>query len=310
MLKKRSSERVSDRRVRFPSGTAVRSAGRPAGHAGSEHDRTDGLCVPERGMRTPASSPAMRGCCLSPRRTIRGPKTIRRDGTGDCRRRARAFSCPAVSRPVLSDVPVPFVRTPDPLRLPPHGFCVSGLSARPDDAFPDELFRPDPLVGRPCPFRGGRVFDSGSPCGDFRAAGREPSLRRFSVWPSGSSSGPADGVGPLPRHPLRRDDKKQARDTASLFSWRKVRDSNPRNHIRSSTDFESVPFDHSGNFPGTKIITSRIFDTPRRIFCIKSSLREDVRCMAGAGRRAASQGFCSGVRRGGGCRSGPAFVIF
>lgn len=115
---------------------------------------------------------------------------------------------------------------------------------------------------------------------------------------------------PVAPDPLRRDDKKQARDTASLFSWRKVRDSNPRNHIRSSTDFESVPFDHSGNFPGTKIITSRIFDTPRRIFCIKSSLREDVRCTDGAGRRAASQGFCSGVRRGGGCRSGPAFVIF
>lgn len=116
-------------------------------------DRADGLCVPERSMRTPASSPAVRGCCFSLRRTIRGRK--RYAGTGDCRRRARAFSGPAVSRPVLPDVPVPFVRTPDPLRLPPHGFCVTGLSARPDDAFPDELFRPDPLVGRPCPFCGG-----------------------------------------------------------------------------------------------------------------------------------------------------------
>lgn len=30
---------------------------------------------------------------------------------------------------------------------------------------------------------------------------------------------------------------------------RRARDSNPRNHISSSTDFESAPFDHSGSSP-------------------------------------------------------------
>ena len=45
------------------------------------------------------------------------------------------------------------------------------------------------------------------------------------------------------------------------ITQRRDRDSNPRNHISSSTDFESAPFDHSGisPFPGAKIYKSAIF---------------------------------------------------
>ena len=38
-------------------------------------------------------------------------------------------------------------------------------------------------------------------------------------------------------------------DILRFIHVRKVRDSNPRNHKSSSTDFESAPIDHSGNFP-------------------------------------------------------------
>ncbi len=148
MLKKRSSERASDRSVRFPSGTAVRSAGRPAGHVGSEHAGPCRWAVRSGEGHANAGIVSGRAWVL--------PFSSSDDPGAENDTPGRNGGLPRpVLLPVLPDVPVPFVRMREPLRRQPHGFCVSGLSARPDDASPDELFRPDPLVGRKSPFRGG-----------------------------------------------------------------------------------------------------------------------------------------------------------
>ena len=58
-----------------------------------------------------------------------------------------------------------------------------------------------------------------------------------------------------------------------MLLLRRDRDSNPRNHISGSTDFESAPIDHSGNSPiaDAKIILSGIYFPSRTYFFEKHS---------------------------------------
>ena len=56
---------------------------------------------------------------------------------------------------------------------------------------------------------------------------------------------------------------------AGRFSWRRGRDSNPRNHLRGSLDFESSPFDHSGTSPISRDCSS--WEVPGQPFLVECS---------------------------------------